>query len=202
MKKLILAAVAALAFCTIANAQMYDGITQPTKYRVWLMTNIPASAGADASFTPFVGYRQDIAPWLNVTGWAQYNFSSKTFTPAIWFNFNIAGKFYVLSRSIWDIKTSNYRHGLAATWKIAGGFHTDCTWDNLLNNGKFAEGDRLQVLAGWGGKKVVVNAGYSMRTLPGFVCNVRYKLTDMLWSQLKYDGGTDAFAFSLVYHWN
>lgn len=202
MKKIIITLIAALALGLSANAQMYDGITQPTKYRVWLMTNIPGDGG-NANFTPFVGYRQDIAQWLNVTGWAQYNFATQTLTPAVWLNFNIANRFYVLSRSIVDLKNGgNYRHGLAATLKIAAGFHMDCTWDNLLNRGKFADGDRLQVLAGWGGKKVVVNGGYSMRAFPGFVCNVRYKLTDMLWSQLKYDGGLNAYAFSLVYHWN
>ena len=201
MKRFIIAAIAALAISLSAKAQMYDGITQPTTYRIWLMTNQPLDGGP-ATFTPFVGYRQDLAKWVNVTGWAQYNFTSHQFIPAVWFNFNIADHLYILSRSIYDCGDGNYRHGLAATWKIAKGFHMDCTWDTLYNHGKFAQGDRLQVLAGWGGKKVVLNAGYSMRAKAGVIVNARYKLNDLTWAQLKYDGGINAVSFSLVYHWN
>lgn len=199
MKKFLLAAFAALAVCLSANAQVYDGITQPTTFRVWTSITQPLDGGA-ASLGGFVGYRYDVAKWFNVTGIANYSVGSGQFSPAVWLNFNIGGVFYVLSRNIYDANIGNYRQTLSATVKIPKGFMIDCTWDNLYNHGEFCNGDRLQVVGGWGGKYVIFNAGYSMRAKPGIVANIRFKMTNAYWLQFKYDQGANIIATNIAYH--
>ena len=184
-----------------AKAQIYDGITQPTKYRVWLSLNQPYDGGT-ATFNPFVGYKVDVAKWFNVTGVAQYNFSTEAFTPAVWLNFNIADRFYILSRNIYDWKANKYKQTISGTVKLPLGFMVDATWENLFNGDNFCDGDRLQVVGGYAYKWIVFNAGYSMRAHPGMIANVRFKLTPELWFQLKYDGGMETIGFNVAYNFN
>lgn len=182
-------------------SQIYDGITQPTKYRVWLSLNQPYHGGS-ATFNPFVGYKVDVAKWFNVTGVAQYNVNTQAFTPAIWLNFNIDGRVYLLSRNIYDWKSNQYRQTLSGTVKLPLGFMIDATWENIFNGDRFFDIDRLQVVGGYDYQWIVFNVGYSMRENPGVIANIRSKLTPELWLQLKYDGGTEAIGVNIAYNFN
>lgn len=201
MKRFLFLITAVLLMATTAKAQIYDGITQPTKYRVWLSLNQPYDGGT-ATFNPFVGYKVDVVKWFNVTGVAQYNFNTQAFIPAVWLNFNIADRFYILSRNIYDWKANKYKQTLSGTVKLPLGFMVDATWENLFNGDIFCNGDRLQVVGGYAYKWIVFNAGCSMRAHPGMIANVRFKLTPELWFQLKYDGGTENIGFNVAYNFN
>lgn len=202
MKKFICMALAAITIFLsgmTARAQVYDGITQPTTYRVWASITQPTD-GSSASLSFFTGYKYDVSDWFSLTGVANYNVTGQAFSPAVWLNFNVGGVFYFLSRNIWDVRSNKFKETLSATVKIPEGFMIDATWDNIFNGDRFCEGDRLQAVAGWGCKWVILNAGYSMRAAPGFIANVRFKLTPEYWLQLKYDGGIDAVAVNMAYH--
>lgn len=201
MKRFLFLITAVLLMAATAEAQIYDGITQPTKYRVWLSLNQPYDGGT-ATFNPFVGYKVDLVKWFNVTGVAQYNFNTQAFTPAVWLNFNIADRFYILSRNIYDWKANKYKQTLSGTVKLPLGFMVDATWENLFNGDSFYDGDRLQVVGGYAYKWIVFNAGYSMRAHPGMIANVRIKMTPELWFQLKYDSGTENIGFNVAYNFN
>lgn len=185
-----------------ATAQVYDGITQPTKWRVWLPVTVSTENVQNINTTPFIGYRQDICKHFNMTGVLQYNIKGKTVVPQIWLNADIKGKLYFLSRSMYDTCNGLYKHTLSATYKLPLGFMVDATWDNLYDGNKFCDTDRLQVLAGYGNDKFVINAGYSMRNAKGFVTNLRLKLTSTQWVQLKYDSGAKNVTMALAMHFN
>lgn len=203
MKKFITVALAALpilAFSMTAHAQVYDGITQPTTYRVWASVSQPTDGTGNASFSFFTGYKYDVAKWFSVTGVANYNVTGQAFSPAVWLNINAGGVFYLLSRNIYDAKNEKFKETVSATVKLPAGFMIDATWDNMFNGDSTLNGDRLQAVGGWGCKWVIFNAGYSLRTLPGFIANVRFKLTPQYWLQFKYDGGLNSIAANFAYH--
>lgn len=181
-----------------ARAQVYDGITQPTKFRVWLPVTANLHNSKDVSVAPFVGYKQDIGEHFSITPVLQYNINKEAFIPQVWLNANIAKKFYVLSRSIYDTKANLYKHTLSATYKLPLGFMVDGTWENMYNGKKFCDGDRLQFVGGWVHRLFVVNAGYSCRTKPGFIANARWKVTPTDWLQMKYDGGTKSVQIGMA----
>lgn len=181
-----------------ARAQVYDGITQPTKFRVWLPVTANLHNGKDVSVSPFVGYKQDIGEHFSITPVLQYNINKEAFIPQVWLNANIAKKFYVLSRSIYDTKANLYKHTLSATYKLPLGFMVDGTWENMYNGKKFCDGDRLQFVGGWAHRLFVVNAGYSCRAKPGFIANARWKVTPTDWLQMKYDGGTKSVQIGMA----
>lgn len=201
IKCLLLAAVF-LVTASSAQAQVYDGITQPTKWRVWLPVSVSTENSQNINSTPFIGYRQDICKHFNMTGVLQYNIKGEAIVPQIWLNTDIKGKLFFLSRSIYDTKNSLYKHTLSATYKLPLGFMVDATWDNLYDGHKFCDTDRLQVLGGYGNDRFVINAGYSMRAARGFVTNLRLKLTPTQWVQLKYDGGAKQVQAALAMHFN
>lgn len=194
---LILSAISFL-FGMKARAQVYDGITQPTKFRVWLPVTANLHNSKDVSVAPFVGYKQDIGEHFSITPVLQYNINKEAFIPQVWLNANIAKKFYVLSRSIYDTKANLYKHTLSATYKLPLGFMVDGTWENMYNGKKFCDGDRLQFVGGWAHRMFVVNAGYSCRTKPGFIANARWKVTPTDWLQMKYDGGTKSVQIGMA----
>ncbi len=181
-----------------ARAQVYDGITQPTKFRVWLPVTVSLHNSNDVSIAPFMGYKQDIGDHFSITPVLQYNINKEAFIPQVWLNANIAKKFYVLSRSIYDTKANLYKHTLSATYKLPLGFMVDGTWENIYNGKKFCDGDRLQFVGGWAHRMFVVNAGYSCRTKPGFIANARWKVTPTDWLQMKYDGGTKSVQIGMA----
>lgn len=181
-----------------ARAQVYDGITQPTKFRVWLPVTANLHNSKDVSVAPFVGYKQDIGEHFSITPVLQYNINKEAFIPQVWLNANIAKKFYVLSRSIYDTKANLYKHTLSATYKLPLGFMVDGTWENMYNGKKICDGDRLQFVGGWAHRLFVVNAGYSCRTKPGFIANARWKVTPTDWLQMKYDGGTKSVQIGMA----
>lgn len=188
----------ALLFAIGAKAQVYDGITQPTKFRILMPVTTSLHDSNATTVAPFIAYKQDLGERFSVTPVLQYNINNEVFTPQVWLNFNIAKKYYLLSRSIYDTDAKEYRHTLSATAKLPLGFMIDSTWENLYNGRKFCDTDRLQFLGGYAYKWFVVNAGYSCRTCKGFIANLRLKITDFNWLQLKYDGGLDCIQASAV----
>lgn len=187
-----------LMFCMKSGAQIYDGITQPTKYRVWLPVTSNLHNSRDVSVAPFVGYKQDIGERFSITPVLQYNINKEAFIPQVWLNANIAKKFYILSRSIYDTKADIYKQTLSATYKLPIGFMIDATWDNMYNGKKFCDGDRLQFVGGWSHRLFVVNAGYSCRANKGIIANARWKVTPTDWLQMKYDGGTKSIQIGMA----
>lgn len=200
--KRLLTLFAAIALSLSAHGQIYDGITQPTKYRLWLSITQPTQGNGQAVVAPFVGYKYEAAKWFSITPVLQYNFTTSAFAPQVWLNFNVRQRFYILSRSVYDGSTDEYRHTLSATVKLPLGFMVDATWENLFNGRRFADGDRMQIVAGFADKLVVFNAGYSFRARPGFIANIRFKVTEFNWLQLKYDGGTRAVIVGVALQFN
>lgn len=184
------------------HAQVYDGITQPTRYRIWIPVSANLHGHGSTSVSPFVGYKENLTDWLSATAVAQYNIGGETFVPQLWLNLKYNKWLWLLSRSIYDTKANIYRHTLSATVKLPNGFMIDATWDDAYNGHKFIDTDRLQVLGGVAHGRFVVNAGYSMRNKPGVISNLRLKITDYDWLQFKYDGGAKAFTFSTALQFN
>jgi Na+/proline symporter len=184
------------------HAQVYDGITQPTRYRIWIPVSVNLHGHGSTSVSPFVGYKENLTDWLSATAVAQYNIGGETFVPQLWLNLKYNKWLWLLSRSIYDTKANIYRHALSATVKLPNGFMIDATWDDAYNGHKFIDTDRLQVLGGVAHGRFVVNAGYSMRNKPGVIANLRLKITDYDWLQFKYDGGAKAFTLSTALQFN
>lgn len=201
MKKAIFTILFALSAILFANAQVYDGITQPTRFRIWVPTTVSLH-GSSTSVSPFIGYRQNITSWFNITPVVQYEINSETFVPQVWLNFSICDKLYFLSRSIYNTKANDYRHTLSATYKLPMGFMIDGTWENIYNGRKFLAGDRLQFVGGYAYRWFVVNASYSCRYRKGMIANLRFKVTEYNWLQFKYDGGMDCFQFGCALQFN
>lgn len=200
LRALLLLAMTFIALCV--NAQVFDGMTQPTRYRVWVPVTASFNDSEDVSVAPFFGYKQDICKWFSVTPVVQYNINLETFIPQVWLNFNVKQKFYVLSRSIYDTKANVYRHTLSSTYKLPYGFMIDTTWENLYNGRDLCDTDRLQFLAGYGYKWFIGNIGYSCRNNPGLIANLRFKVSDYNWLQLKYDSGTECVQISCAMQFN
>lgn len=200
MKKLLIIFVLAAVSLAI-RAQVYDGITQPTKFRLF-MSVTTSLEGNGSIVAPFVGYRADIAKWFSVTPVLQYNMTSEAVSVGAWLNVNYRQRVYLLARSTYNTKARIFTETLSGTIKLPAGFMMDATWDNLYNGRKFLSGDRLQVLGGLDYGRFVFNAGYSMRALPGFVANIRFKVTQYNWLQLKYDEGTNSISVSTALQFN
>lgn len=186
-----------------AKAQIYDGITQPTKFRLFVPVSVSLNAsGEKTSVSPFFAYKKDVCGWFSVTPLLQYNINSETFIPQVWLNFNVKQKFYILSRSIYDTREREYRHTLSATYKTSHGFMADMTWENMYDGEKFCDTDRMQLLVGYGQDRIVANIGYSFRNKPGMITNIRFKVTEYNWLQMKYDGGTESVQIGCMLQFN
>lgn len=200
MRKLFII-ITLIVVSLVARAQVYDGITQPTKFRIFMPVTTSLH-GNGSAVAPFVGYRADVAKWLSVTQVLQYNMTSEAVSFGAWLNVNYQQRFYLLARSTYNTKEKMFTETLSGTIKLPAGFMIDATWDNLYNGRKFMDGDRLQVLGGLDYGRFVFNAGYSMRALPGFVTNIRFRVTKYNWLQLKYDEGARAFITSVALQFN
>ena len=200
MRKLFIMLVLA-AVSLAARAQVYDGITQPTKFRIFMPVTTLLE-GHGSTVAPFVGCRADVTGWFSVTPVIQYNMNTEAVSLAAWLNVNYQQRIYLLARSVYNTKTKMFTETVSATVKLPVGFMIDATWDNLYNGRRFLSGDRLQVLGGFDYGRFVFNAGYSMRALPGFVANIRFKVTKYNWLQLKYDEGAKAFITSVALQFN
>lgn len=197
--KRIIAILLMLTFAATASAQVYDGITQPTKFRYWMPFSTSTDGTGKLAAAPFVGYKVQPANWISLTPVLQYNFSREAVIPQLWVNVNYQQKYYLLFRSIYDLKSETFSETISGTVKL-NKFMIDFTWDNFYRAEKFLQKDRLQILAGYGWKHVIFNAGYSIRDQPGFVTNIRLKLTNLSWIQLRYDTGIDSFTLSTAIH--
>lgn len=200
MKKLLIIFVLAAVSLAI-RAQVYDGITQPTKFRLFMPVTTSLE-GNGSIVAPFVGYRADIAKWFSVTPVLQYNMTSEAVSVGAWLNVNYRQRVYLLARSTYNTKARIFTETLSGTIKLPAGFMIDATWDNLYNGRKFLSGDRLQIVGGLDYGRFIFNAGYSMRALPGFVANIRFKVTQYNWLQLKYDEGTNSISVSTALQFN
>lgn len=199
MKKFILLAMALTMASMAANAQVFDGITQPTPFRLCVPSTINAQT-TEASVSPFVGFKYELAPSFSVTTIAQYSSATNAVVPQVWLNLNVAERFYLLTRSAYDIGAGDFKQGLASTVKLPLGFMVDCTWDNIYSGHQFLDNDRLQVVGGYAYKWLVFNVGYSMRHSPGLIANARFKATEYTWLQLKYDGGLNAVSITSLFN--
>lgn len=201
MRKLLLLIVLATLVIAGTQAQVYDGITQPTRFRLFMPVTTSLE-GHGSTVAPFVGYRADVTGWLSLTPVVQYNMTSEAVTAGVWINVNYQKRFYLLARSMYNTKAGLFTETLSSTVKLPAGFMVDATWDNMYNGRTFCDGDRLQVLGGLDYRYFVFNAGYSMRALQGFVANIRFKVTKYNWLQLKYDEGAKAFITSVALQFN
>lgn len=158
--------------------------------------------GHGSTVAPFVGYRADVTGWFSVTPVFQYNMNTEAVSLGAWLNVNYRQQVYLLARSSYNTKAKMFTQTLSGTVKLPAGGMIDATWDNMYNGRSFCDGDRLQVLGGLDYRRFVFNAGYSMRSLPGFVANIRFKVTKYNWLQLKYDEGAKAFITSVALQFN
>lgn len=97
MKKLFIMLVL-VAVSLAAKAQVYDGITQPTKFRIF-MSVTTSLEGNGSTVAPFVGYRADVAKWFSVTPVIQYNMNTEAVSLGAWLNVNYRQWVYLLARS-------------------------------------------------------------------------------------------------------
>lgn len=200
MRKLFIMLVL-VAVSLAVKAQVYDGITQPTKFRLFMPVTTSLE-GHGSTVAPFVGYRADVTGWFSVTPVFQYNMNTEAVSLGAWLNVNYRQQVYLLARSSYNTKAKMFTQTLSGTVKLPAGGMIDATWDNMYNGRSFCDGDRLQVLGGLDYRRFVFNAGYSMRSLPGFVANIRFKVTKYNWLQLKYDEGAKAFITSVALQFN
>ncbi|MDP2234991.1 MAG: hypothetical protein Q8J88_01035 [Bacteroidales bacterium] len=197
--KRILTIMLMLTLGISASAQVYDGITQPTKFRYWMPFTTSTTTPGKLAAAPFVGYKVQPGDWISLTPVLQYNFSREAVIPQLWVNVNYQQKYYLLFRSIYDLKSETFSETVSGTVKL-NKYMVDFTWDNFYRADKFLENDRLQILAGYAWKHIIFNTGYSIRDQPGFVSNVRVKLTSLSWVQLRYDNGNNSFTLSTAIH--
>lgn len=188
-----------ITIAVTVSAQVFDGITQPTKFRYWMPFTTSTTTPGKLAAAPFIGYKIQPADWVSLTPVLQYNFSREAVIPQLWVNVNYKQKYYLLFRSIYDLKSEAFSETISGTVKLHP-FMIDFTWDNFYRAEKFLTNDRLQLLAGYAWKHVIFNAGYSIRDQSGFVSNVRVKLTNLSWVQLRYDNGNDTFSLSTAIH--
>lgn len=201
MRKLLLLIVLATLVIAGTQAQVYDGITQPTRFRLFMPVTTSLE-GHGSTVAPFVGYRADVTGWLSLTPVVQYNMTSEAVSAGVWINVNYQQRFYLLARSMYNTKAGLFTETLSGTVKLPAGFMVDATWDNMYNGRTFCDGDRLQVVGGWDYWRMVVNAGYSFRARSGFVTNFRFKVTQYNWLQLKYDQGQNAVSIAMALQFN
>lgn len=183
------------------RAQVYDGITQPTRYRLFMPVTTSLQ-GVGITAAPFVGYRADVTGWLSLTPVVQYNMTSEAVSAGVWLNVNYRKRFYLLARSMYNMKTGLFSETLSGTVKLPAGFMVDATWDNFYNGRSLIDGDRLQFVGGWDYARFIINAGYSVRAYPGFIANLRFKATKYNWLQLKYDGGVNSISVATAIQFN
>lgn len=201
MRRLLILIV--LTTLTIAGtqAQVYDGITQPTRFRLFMPVTASLE-GRGTTAAPFVGYRADVTGWLSFTPVVQYNMNTEALTAGMWVNVSYWKRFYLLARSMYNTKAGLFTETLSSTVKLPAGFMVDATWDNMYNGRTFCDGDRLQMVGGWDYWRIVLNAGYSLRACSGFVANLRFKVTQYNWLQLKYDQGNNSVCISTALQFN
>ncbi|MGK4223155.1 hypothetical protein [Parabacteroides distasonis] len=201
MRQVVYIILLAVLAISGTHAQVYDGITQPTRYRLFMPVSVSLK-DKGINVTSFVGFRADVAEWLSLTPVLQYNRVAEAVAVGAWVNVNYQKRFYLLSRNMYDIKTGLFTETLSATVKLPHGFMIDSTWDNLYNGRAFLDGDRLQVVGGWDYRRIVVNAGYSLRAWSGFIANLRFKVTQYNWLQLKYDQGQNMVSVAMALQFN
>lgn len=201
MRRIIFIIMLAVIAVGGTHAQIYDGITQPTRFRLFMPVTISLQDHG-MNISPFIGYRADIASWFSLTPVVQYNRVSDAVTAGVWVNVNYLKRFYLLARSMYNMKVGLFTETLSGTVKLPVGFMIDATWDNMYNGRSFCDGDRLQVVGGWDYRRIVVNAGYSLRAWSGFVTNLRFKVTQYNWLQLKYDQGNESISVSMALQFN
>lgn len=201
MRQVVFVLLLAVLAISGTHAQVYDGITQPTRFRLFMPVTTSLEEHG-STVAPFVGYRADVTGWLSLTPVVQYNMTSEAVTAGVWVNVSYRKRFYLLARSMYNTKAGLFTETLSGTVKLPVGFMIDATWDNMYNGRSFCDGDRLQVVGGWDYRRIVVNAGYSLRACSGFVANLRFKVTKYNWLQLKYDEGAKAFITSVALQFN
>ena len=97
MRKLFIMLVL-VAVSLAAKAQVYDGITQPTKFRVFMPVTTSLE-GNGSTIAPFVGYRTDVAKWIFFNKVFGYNKTCEAVYFCAWLNLNYNKRFFIFERS-------------------------------------------------------------------------------------------------------
>lgn len=206
MKKFFAILIAAIIGIA-ASAQINDGQLPGTRWRVLLpMTTSYKSDGSGkhaVTAAPQLMFKQTLTKWLAVEAVANYNINTETFSPKIWLGFSF-GNLFILQRNNYNCKTTDYSACLAATYKFTKNWGADMTWDNIVANKEWCEGDRLQFVGSYAtdNKKWNFNAGYSCRFKKGFVANVRYNIANGIRLQGKVDCGAKNITAQFIWDFN
>jgi len=205
MKKLIIISTILLVSLAV-NAQVYDGITQPMKYRFW------TGANSNGTTFSFAGYKvaPNATPWLSLTGVTWYTWHNKQFSTMLWTNLNYKKQFWFLHRVGYNTFSKKFYQTYSGTWKAPNNFMVDFTWSNIWKqDAGWLDGDQLQFLAGYKYKSLIVlNAGYRVigNGQEGFITNFRLmfnKGEDVTnWLQMKYDFTNRVFGLNVAFHFN
>ena len=203
MKNILLKRIVILAFSLFTvvtlHSQILDGTVQSARFRISLPATFNFDDGSVNS-SPYLSYKHDVASWMKGAVFAQYNIKQEAFVPQLWVEFSAAKKYYLLSRSIYNIRTGKYSHGLAATIKLPSHMSVDATWDNMFQQAGTTKLDRFQVVGGYINKRFIANAGYSMLYKKGVVANLRLMFCPAYFLQMKYDAGLNSFTLTSYFN--
>lgn len=170
------------------SSQVYDGYTQPARVRLYMSVNKLFKDAYTAN--SFIGYK--IGSKYSITGVAGYNFNKMDV--GLWLNLALP-KTGVLIRNVYS--NNSYDITISGTQKF-GKLHIDGTAFNLYStSGKQI---RIQTLLGYDAGPIVVNAGYAFIIKPALIINIRIRIDELSWMQLKYDSGTNSVSTSMFLH--
>lgn len=83
MRQVVYIILLAVLAISGTHAQVYDGITQPTRFRLFMPVSVSLKdKGINA--TPFIGFRADVTEWLSLTPVLQYNRVAEAVTVGTW----------------------------------------------------------------------------------------------------------------------
>jgi hypothetical protein len=167
-------------------SQVYDGMTQPTLYRIMSANNIKGGTTLQLGRKWWI----DKNKHFSTTVFYTYFLNKDQHAIESWNNLNFFNKkLYLLSRTGYNITSNNLWETFSGTYLLPYNMMLDFTWYNLYNNNEFFVNDELQVLFGVKlFNQIVVNGGYRVigETL-GPVFNLRFLLIDKFqWLQFRY----------------
>jgi hypothetical protein len=204
-KKSILFFIFTGLFCFAGQqlyGQVYDGMTQPTLYRIMSANNIKGSTTLQLGRKWWIDKNRHFSTTVFYT----YFLNKDNHAIESWNNLNLFNKqLYLLSRTGYNITTNNLWETFSGSCLLPYNMMLDFTWYNLYNNNEFFVNDELQVL--YGVKlfnQFVVNGGYRIfGETPGPVFNIRFLLVDgFQWLQFRYVPNDKLFDIKLYIQFN
>jgi len=166
--------------------QVYDGMTQPTFYRIMSANNIKGGTTLQLGRKWWI----DKNKHFSTTVFYTYFLNKNQHAIESWNNLNLLNKkLYLLSRTGYNITSNNLWETFSVTYLLPYNMMLDLTWYNIYNNNEFFVNDELQVLFGIKlFNQIVLNGGYRViGETPGPVFNLRFLLIDKFqWLQFRY----------------